>query len=215
MADKARQDAKQQSDTMQRYYAWQSKIYDATRWSFLFGRKKIIDILPFKKDATIKILEIGCGTGYNIERMARQFPNAQIIGLDASSHMIDKAKINTSAFSGRVSLERRPYFFGESQYSEQMDLILFSYSLTMINPQWRDLILQARRDLRKGGYVAVADFYNSNFQFFKNHMGNHHVRMDGHLTPLLEAEFERQELMVKPAYGGVWHYFMYIGKKKN
>jgi len=215
MADHSNQKARQQSDAMQKYYAWQSKIYDATRWSFLFGRNQIIKRLPLNSTDNFNLLEIGCGTGYNLTRLAGAFPKANLTGLDASSDMTNIARKQTIAFGERVTVENRPYIFGESQYNEQMDAILFSYSLTMINPQSRDLILQSKRDLKPGGIVAVVDFYDSRFPWFKRHMGNHHVRMDGHLTPLLQAEFETELLEIKPAYGGVWHYFMYLGRKTN
>jgi S-adenosylmethionine-diacylgycerolhomoserine-N-methlytransferase len=215
MAQNTHQDPEQQSAAMQRYYAWQSRIYDATRWSFLFGRKQIIDSLPFDADSRFTLLEVGCGTGYNLLRLAKSYARAELIGLDASSHMAKIARKQLAPFSGRISIQNRPYLFGESDYNEQMDVILFSYSLTMINPQWRDLILQAKRDLKPGGIIAVADFYDSSQPWFKRHMGNHHVRMDGHLTPLLQAEFESVFLEVNNAYGGIWQYFMYQGKKTS
>ncbi len=67
----------EQAQTMQRYYRLQSKIYDATRWTFLFGRKRIIRELPvLEQKAALEVLEVGCGTGYNLKRLALQFPNA-------------------------------------------------------------------------------------------------------------------------------------------
>jgi S-adenosylmethionine-diacylgycerolhomoserine-N-methlytransferase len=83
----------------------------------------------------------------------------------------------------------------------------------MINPQWEELIRQAKADLKPGGVIAVADFFDSRFEWFKTHMGNNHVRMDGHLLPLLEQEFTTLSHVVKPAYGGVWDYFVHLGRK--
>jgi S-adenosylmethionine-diacylgycerolhomoserine-N-methlytransferase len=214
MPEQSTNEAIKQSEAMQRYYAWQSKIYDATRWTFLFGRNQIIKLIPVDTEADITILEIGCGTGYNLARLAKRFPNARLIGLDASSHMIDKSRENTSAYKDRIELHNRPYTFGEQEYNKQIDVVLFSYSLTMINPQWKELILQAKEDLKAGGVIAVADFYNSQFQWFKNHMGNHHVRMDSHLNPLLKSAFREETEKIRSAYAGVWQYFMFVGRKE-
>jgi len=112
-----------------------------------------------------------------------------------------------------VTLEEAPYQLGAESRLGQMDAVLFSYSLTMINPQWEELVRQAKADLKPGGMIAVADFYDSRFSWFKTHMGNNHVRMDGHLIPLLKQEFETLSHQVKPAYGGVWDYFVYLGRK--
>lgn len=203
----------EQNQTMQRYYVLQSKIYDLTRWTFLFGRKAVIRQLPLDTTEPHRILEVGCGTGYNLRLLAKRFPKAQLTGLDVSSHMIEKATKATKFCSNRVQLEERPYALGDERYTGQFDAVVFSYSLTMINPQWEELIMQAKADLKPGGIIAVADFYDSRFQWFKTHMGNNHVRMDGHLTPLLEQEFDTVSNKVSAAYGGVWDYFVYVGKK--
>jgi S-adenosylmethionine-diacylgycerolhomoserine-N-methlytransferase len=202
-----------QNRAMQRYYVLQSRFYDLTRWSFLFGRRRLMQVLPFGREAKVKMLEVGCGTGYNLARLAQRFPKAQLLGLDVSTHMIRKARRNTAAFAARVELQAQPYRAGEASRAGQYDAILFSYSLTMINPQWRDLILQAKADLRPGGFIAVTDFHDSRLPWFKRHMGNNYVRMDGHLLPLLRQEFTALHDETKPAYGGLWRYFVFVGKK--
>src|SRR5262245_5775143 len=52
-------------NAMSRYYAWHSRIYDATRWAFLFGRDAILDDLGLEAGQTV--VEIGCGTGRNFD----------------------------------------------------------------------------------------------------------------------------------------------------
>ena len=207
---------KEQNQTIQNYYKFQSKIYDLTRWSFLFGRIGIVKQIPFPRDAKINILEVGCGTGYSMRLLAKRFPNATITGMDVSEDMIDIATKQTARFGDRINLICGPYMKGSKDFNEQMDVILFSYSLTMINPQWSELLEQAKVDLKKGGVVALADFHNSNFGFFKRHMSNHHVRMDGHLLKAFKDDSDYTSVYekVKAAYLGIWHYVMYIGRKK-
>lgn len=197
---------------LERYYQWQSKIYDATRWSFLFGRKEGIRQLPFPADASLSGLEVGCGTGFNLELLARRYPQAKLLGLDLSPDMLTHAQKRLQPFGDRIRLEQRPYPLGESQ-QDSFDFIVFSYALTMINPHWSDLLYQAHADLKPGGYLLAIDFYDTNQQWFKKHMGNHHVRMDGHLEPVLTQLFPTHNKAVKPAYGGIWHYFWFLGQK--
>lgn len=204
-------DIQEQNRTIDTYYKFQSKIYDLTRWTFLFGRKRIVRELPFERDAAFKLLEVGCGTGYNLQRLARRFPKAHLTGMDLSGDMLRIARQNTQAFGDRVELIQAPY--GQTPLSFQPDVILFSYSLTMINPQWQDLLEEAYRDLPEGGIIAVADFHRSQFNWFKNHMANHHVRMDAHLLPVLQEQFTPLTEDVENAYLGVWEYLVYVGKK--
>lgn len=149
---------------MQRYYRLQSKIYDATRWTFLFGRKRIIRELPvLEETAALEILEVGCGTGYNLKRLALRFPNARLTGMDVSADMLERSASRTAQWADRITLLEKPYGEENLSFHGKFDLILFSYSLTMINPQWATLIAQAKQDLKPGGVIAVVDFFDSPF----------------------------------------------------
>lgn len=203
----------EQNKTIATYYQFQSKIYDLTRWSFLFGRNRIVQELPFQPSDHFSLLEVGCGTGYNLQRLARRYPNAQLSGMDLSADMLAIARKNTQMYHQRVSLEQAPY--GAAPIASQPDVILFSYALTMINPQWESLIQQAIQDLPAGGYIAVTDFHDSRFDWFKQHMGGHHVRMDGHLLPVLRREFKPILNEVKQAYLGVWEYLVFVGRREG
>jgi S-adenosylmethionine-diacylgycerolhomoserine-N-methlytransferase len=201
----------EQNRTIATYYQFQSRIYDLTRWSFLFGRNKVVDALPFPLLADFSVLEVGCGTGYNLRRLARRYPNAQLSGMDLSTDMLEIAEKNTRVFQDRITLRQAPY--GDDPIPTRPDVILFSYALTMINPQWEQLIHQAYHDLAPGGFIAVADFHDSQFSWFRRHMSNHHVRMDGHLLPVLQDLFTPDQQLIKSAYLNTWRYFIFIGKK--
>lgn len=206
------QDPTQQAKTIQQYYQWQSKIYDLTRWSFLFGRKKILQLLPIDRSAKVNILEVGCGTGFNLQHLAKMFPNAQLTGIDVSADMLAIAKANNQQQLDRVKLVEAPYGPEDVNFPGQMDVILFSYSLSMINPQWSSLLDQSVLDLNEGGYLAVVDFHDSQFQWFKNHMGGHHVRMDSHLQQYLNSHCKAVHNESKAAYLGIWEYLLYVGQ---
>ena len=81
-----------QIKTIDKYYQFQAKVYDLTRWSFLFGRKPLVGILPFTKDEAFSVLEVGCGTGYNLLNLAQTYPKATLVGMDLSSDMLAIAK---------------------------------------------------------------------------------------------------------------------------
>ncbi len=212
---KLAKDSESQSKNMERYYQLHAKIYDLTRWTFLFGRDALVKALPFSKEDEITILEVGCGTGYNLKSIAKRFPKATLMALDVSKDMLDKTSKKLEDKPNKCLYLNQPYGLDFPPIPEQPDLVIFSYSLTMINPHWDDLILQAKKDLKPGGIVAAVDFHDSPSKGFKKHMGNNHVRMDGHILPFLQQHFEDQTAEVKNAYFGWWHYFMYIGSKSS
>lgn len=213
MKDKLSTNKEGQVNDMKSYYAFQAKIYDATRWTFLYGRNTILHKIPFPKTQRIKVLEVGCGTGVNILKMAQMFPNAQFTGLDVSGDMLDRARINLDKYQKRVTLLEEPYQ-ESTKFNGQFDVILFSYALTMINPQWIELLDQAPKDLKPDGVVAVVDFHDANFDFYRQFMRGNHVKLNGHILPVLEEKFDTQYSKVKIGLAGVWSYMMYVGKKK-
>ncbi len=204
-----------QVERISSYYKFHAKIYDASRWSFLFGRKKILKLIPFPNDSAIKIIEVGCGTGINLQKLAIQFPKAQLIGFDVSEDMINQSKKKLEIFGKRVKLVNAPYGVDLKANSENADCILFSYCLTMVNPQYADLIERARIDLKQNGIIAVVDFYDSNYDLYKKWMVTNHVRMEQHLSPVLLRNFITELSFTKKAYFGLWRYFLFLGKKTN
>jgi S-adenosylmethionine-diacylgycerolhomoserine-N-methlytransferase len=192
------------------YYRWQSVIYDATRWSFLFGRSAVLDRVASLVEPK-RILEVGCGTGRNLAELARRFPKAQLTGLDVSADMLALTEKKMAAEGERVKLVKRRYDAPLSQGG--FDLVLCSYALSMFNPGWEESMDCAVRDLAPGGLFALVDFHDSRFQWFRRWMGLNHVRMESHLVSGLKQRFETVIEERYAAYGGIWEWTIYVGKK--
>lgn len=208
----AESDATQVS-TIQKFYRTHARVYEATRWPFLFGRNRILKALQLDPAAKQTLLEVGCGTGHNLSRLARHNPNLQLIGLDVSPDMLMVAKKKLNPYIERVQFLEQAYAPGAWTLPSQPDIVLFSYCLTMFNPGWEAALQKAWDDLKPGGVIAVVDFHGSTVGPFRRWMTDHHVRLDEHLLPALEARFSTRWSVVRSAYGGLWSYFMYVGVK--
>ncbi len=193
------------------YYRWHAGIYDLTRWAFLFGRRPLIKAVGSAIASPQRILEIGCGTGKNLVALAETFPDAQITGLDLSKDMLDRAGKKISRFGDRVKLLHRPYD-GPVSADQKFDLIVFSYSLSMINPGYDQVIETSRTDLSPDGVVAVVDFHESRWDWFRKWMGVNHVRMEGQILKQLERHFSPLRCQVSHGYGDLWRYLLFIGR---
>ncbi len=190
--------------SLHNYYALHARIYDATRWTFLFGRERILHRIATVSQPT-RILEVGCGTGRNLRSMQRIFPNAEITGVDLSIDMLEIAKRKTSG----VRLIQQAY---NAPMVGSFDLVLFSYALTMFNPGWEQAIQAAKANLTPDGLLAVVDFSHTRSATFRRWMGMNHVRMEGHLWPETSTSLEPIINERIPAYAGIWHYGMFIGR---
>lgn len=196
---------------VENYYRFHSRFYDVTRWSFLFGRKAIVNTIPDLPPQP-RIMEVGCGTGKNLELLAHYFPDAQILGVDLSDEMLEIAR--NKRRDSHAKLLRKAYGT-ESAKEEPFDLILLSYSLTMMGCEYRNIFDDLVNDLKPGGYIAVVDFYTSPFRWFRRWMELNHVDFGGTLLPLLKRNFEPVQTEINQAYLGLWSYFLFIGQQKT
>ena len=199
-----------QNEKLQQYYRFQSRIYDLTRWAFLFGRSKVLNKIPLLADDVNYILEVGCGTGRNLIKLAEKYPKAIIIGIDISEDMVEIASEATRMYPN-IQVIRTAF---PPDAVGKFDIVLMSYVLTMMNPGWEFWITAVNSLLKPRGYFAVVDFHNSPFQWFKNHMKGHHVKMEGHVMESLRSNFKHFDYQIENAYFGCWSYFTFVGKSK-
>ena len=145
---------------MDRIYRYQRYIYDFTRKPYLLGRDRMIAALAVPQGGAV--LEIGCGTGRNLVRVAQVYPAAQCFGLDVSSEMLvtAKAAVERAGLAGRVQLAladatdfEPAALFGRDKFER----IFISYSLSMI-PVWQKVLAEAATHLAPGGALHVVDF---------------------------------------------------------
>ncbi len=148
------------TEMMNRMYRRQRHIYDLTRRYYLLGRDGLIDDLkPARGDG---VLEIGCGTGRNLIRAARQYPDAQFYGIDVSTEMLTTAirEIEAAGLSSRISVAHADAAsldlsvqFGRRSFER----VFFSYTLSMV-PPWRFALENAVTRVAPGGELHIVDF---------------------------------------------------------
>ena len=141
-------------------YRWQRHIYDATRKFYLLGRDGLIDDLAVPPGGTV--LEIGCGTGRNLVKIARAYPQARCHGLDVSSEMLVTARqsVARAGMSDRIVLAQADATGFDPQAlfgHDGFDRIVISYALSMI-PPWQGVVAQALRTVSPGGALHIVDF---------------------------------------------------------
>ncbi len=148
------------AERMDRHYRYQRFIYDATRTHYLIGRRHLIADLKVAPNETI--LEIGCGTAWNLVRTARLYPQARLYGVDVSKAMLDtaRASIRRQGLDGRIRLAEADatLFSAEDAFGmAYFDRVFFSYALSMI-PRWRGALSLAAAHVAPGGQLHIVDF---------------------------------------------------------
>jgi SAM-dependent methyltransferase len=101
-------------------------------------------------DRPIRVLDIGCGTGSLVFRIAEARPLAVVVGLDISSANIRAAEAACSklAAASRIRLTHADYL---AYRDEPFDAIVSDGVLHLIPGDTMALFVQLARDLRPGG----------------------------------------------------------------
>lgn len=140
---------------MDRIYRWQRPIYDLTRKYYLFGRDRLIDELDARPG--MAVLELGCGTGRNLELVARRWPGVRLHGLDISHEMLKSAR---GTLGDKAMLVQGDATAFDAQALFQLpgfERIVLSYAISMI-PDWQGAVRHAAATLVPGGSLHIVDF---------------------------------------------------------
>ena len=108
-------------------------------------------------DAGASVLELASGAGHGLAKLAAQYPEVALTGLDGDAYSITLAKgtVADAGHSDRVSFVQSTL----EEFSETE-----KYDLIFINISWheaRDIDLAAknvRNALKPGGYFVISDF---------------------------------------------------------
>jgi ubiquinone/menaquinone biosynthesis C-methylase UbiE len=101
------------------------------------------------------LLDLGCGTGRLLSRLAANFPHLKGIGLDLSPEMLNQARKNNQFRSKlifiRGNVDDLP--FAEGQFEAVFNTISFLHY-----PDPERVLLEVYRVLEKGGKFYLADY---------------------------------------------------------
>jgi len=146
-------DYARQRQFLNRYYGVARQFYDVTRTHYLFGRDELIDELA--GESWSRLVEIGPGTGRNLERLRTRKPGALLGGVEASDAMLEYARARLPG------LQWMQGFAEKADYANLVgappDRILFSYSLSMMERPI-EALQRARTFLADDGEIALVDF---------------------------------------------------------
>lgn len=83
----------QKLEKMSDFFTARTDGYDEHMLSNVVGCKegyeKMAAVLP---EDTARILDLGCGTGLELDEIFKRFPNVEVVGIDLTQSMLDKLK---------------------------------------------------------------------------------------------------------------------------
>ncbi|MHA1191636.1 MAG: class I SAM-dependent methyltransferase [Promethearchaeota archaeon] len=130
---------------------------------FKILRKKVIARI-YKLNPTGRLFDVGCGSGNLIIEISEKFPHLELIGMDISAEILDRAKLRAIEKQKKIefkegSIEKLPFA------DESVDFIVSTFSLHhWINPQ--KAFQEIYRVLKKEGVALIFDFRRDSRKFF-------------------------------------------------
>ncbi len=218
------------ADRLNSFYEGQARGYDSFRSRLLHGRKAMIDRVEIP-DRGVWV-DIGAGTGENAEYLAHrrtQLKTMYLVDLCRPLLQVAEERIASQGWKNTHAVLADGTRFVPPE--EQVDIISFSYSLTMI-PDWFRALDHAWSLLRPGGQIAVVDFYISRKypeEGLRRHgwmtrnlvplwFGNDNVQPSPDHLPYLRNRFET--ISIEEGQGAMPYaplirvpYYVFIGRK--
>src|SRR5438552_5485145 len=105
-----------------------------------------------------RVLDVGCGTGETVARLAQRFSRASFVGVDLEQSHLERARERCAAFGSRVRFQRDDALalsFGDAEF----DLTVCRHMLQAV-PDARRAVQEMVRVTRPGGRLhPIAEDY--------------------------------------------------------
>jgi len=127
-------------------------------------REVIVSLLPFKKDASIRVLDLGIGTGNLSLKLLQKFSKADIVGVDKDKDMLKIALKKLRRLTSKIKLVRGNFgdFLPEGKYDAVVSLLSIHH---LTDSQKRKLFKRIYQILKPKGIFANGDFVISHSKY--------------------------------------------------
>jgi len=144
--------------------------YDADMDIMHPNRKKMVEIaiatLPFSPEVSLKVIDLGVGTGYFTERFLEAYPGARVTAIDGAPQMVQLAQSRLQRFT-------EPFKFLVSDFRNlrkmipgtgSVDVVYSSYALHHLDRTDKtSVVRQSLQLLKTGGWFLNADVIIADF----------------------------------------------------
>jgi SAM-dependent methyltransferase len=150
-------------------YRWNSsaaaEAYDAAAPSihpcYEKVQNQILDLLPFKGDAKLELVDLGAGSGRLAERVLTHFPRAQVSLIDQSEPFLGIAERRLAEHAGRTAfLQHRLQDDWSSALDSAPSVIVSTSAIHHLEPaEKQSVFVQCFDSLAPGGVFVNGDEY--------------------------------------------------------
>ncbi|MBD2039175.1 class I SAM-dependent methyltransferase [Microcoleus sp. FACHB-672] len=116
----------------------------------------MLELIPFERDASLKVLDLGAGTGVLSCLILQAFPNSTVVAFDIAENMLAACKKNLSAYQERVKLHQGN--FAEDDVGSEYDLVISGLAIHHLDePEKQKLYQDLFHAVNPGGLLLIRD----------------------------------------------------------
>lgn len=176
--------------------------YDEKHSKMLVAKEKIVDFLP---DDVQHIIDLGAGTGLQLIKLYKIFPNVKTTAIDISDGMLKK--LYERHISDNITIINQSFF--EYEFGKDIDAVISTQALHHFDPSDKaTLYKKVYECLRKHGVFIIEDYFAIDDEDEKKHFEDYKnlvKGMDSHYDTPLTIPHEI-DILKKSGFSDIEHY---------
>ena len=146
-------DLEKRRKEMEDFFNSKVDSYDDKHYPLMKGKEKVIDFIP--KSAK-KIIDLGSGTGLQLIKLYKEFPNVETIAIDVSSEMLKKLKERN--ISDKIIIVNNSFF--DYDFGKDVDVVMSTQALHHFNIEDKKVLYKKVYNcLKKDGVFVNEDYF--------------------------------------------------------
>lgn len=118
----------------------------------------VLNSPPQDRSESIRVLELGAGTGELTAKLLTRFPNSTVLAVDHSEQMLGEAERKLEAFGDRAQIERGSFPTDQPSETEAFDLVVSTLAIHHLDTEEKQTLFRAIHDaLVPGGWFVNGD----------------------------------------------------------
>ena len=145
-------DLKKRSKEMKNFFNEKVDGYDELHLKLIEGKEKIVDFIP--KDAK-NIIDLGAGTGLQLIKIYKEFPNIKTTAIDVSDEMLKKLKERN--ISDNIKIVNKSFF--DYEFEPNQDAVISTQALHHFDKSDKEILFKKIYNCLKPNGIFVNEDY--------------------------------------------------------
>ena len=155
-----------------------------------------LDTLPYPDEQSLRVLDLGTGTGAFALEFLKRYLNASVVAIDGSSAMLELARARLDEYAQRVDFVAADFRSIPAEWlvPESLDVVISSYALHHLDAdEKREVLRTVLTAVKPGGWFLNADLVVAESPDFESRVQEIRVNAVTNRAPVNDGRFSSAE----------------------